>query len=535
MSGILSAIKATFTADTAPLKRGVDDSKKALKSVKSEGGKAINDLSNMIGVDMGKMSAQFSSFSKISTQLFTGFKSAASGTSALSAALKVLKMALISTGIGAIVVALGSLVAYLTQTQAGADKLSQAMSAFGAVLNVLVERFVAFGKGAASIIEGIFTGSWAKVKEGANSMADAFKGAMAEIKNEASAAYDLKRKLNELEQKEIDLSVSLAERRAKIAELITASKEEGRSTQESIKMQTKARELLKTVGEDEMGILKERAQLMEAMGSLSDPMRKDEKEIADAKIAVLEKERSLHNEIRSINADILTFKKQQAAADQAAFNELKKMYADKDKLMTALTPKGKEPVVVDSFKLAAMPLNELTEQEKEFEAHTQRVAEIAVGLEQSLATSMNAAAVSLAGGFADMIGQMATGNAGMEDFGNMILSTMGGIIQQLGTLILTAGIGMTKFAAMLSNPFTAAPAAIAAGALLIAVGSAIKGLASSGSSGSGSSVATAGGSGTIDTRRTGDGQQKVYGEFRIKGADLVAVVGKETTRKNTVS
>ena len=44
-------------------------------------------------------------------------KAAAVSTNLLSTAMKILKVALISTGIGAIVVALGSLVAYLTKTQ----------------------------------------------------------------------------------------------------------------------------------------------------------------------------------------------------------------------------------------------------------------------------------------------------------------------------------------------------------------------------------------------------------------------------------
>lgn len=51
-------------------------------------------------------------------------KAAAISSNLLSAGLKILKIALISTGIGAIVVALGSLVAYLTKTQKGTELLS---------------------------------------------------------------------------------------------------------------------------------------------------------------------------------------------------------------------------------------------------------------------------------------------------------------------------------------------------------------------------------------------------------------------------
>lgn len=59
-------------------------------------------------------------------------------TNALSGAMKLLRVALIGTGIGAIVVALGSLVAYLTTTQAGADKLSAVLQPLKAIFSAIV-------------------------------------------------------------------------------------------------------------------------------------------------------------------------------------------------------------------------------------------------------------------------------------------------------------------------------------------------------------------------------------------------------------
>lgn len=54
----------------------------------------------------------------VTANMFSGAQKAAAITSnLLSAALKVLKLALISTGIGTIVVLLGSLVAWLAKTQ----------------------------------------------------------------------------------------------------------------------------------------------------------------------------------------------------------------------------------------------------------------------------------------------------------------------------------------------------------------------------------------------------------------------------------
>lgn len=59
----------------------------------------------------------------------------------------ILKAAIISTGIGALIIALGSLIAYFTKTQAGIDKISKLMAYLGAGTNVLIDKFSAVGEG----------------------------------------------------------------------------------------------------------------------------------------------------------------------------------------------------------------------------------------------------------------------------------------------------------------------------------------------------------------------------------------------------
>lgn len=59
--------------------------------------------------------------------------------------LGLLKLALIATGLGLFVVVLGSVVAFLTKTQAGTDFLSRKMAALGAVVRVITNLFVDLG------------------------------------------------------------------------------------------------------------------------------------------------------------------------------------------------------------------------------------------------------------------------------------------------------------------------------------------------------------------------------------------------------
>ena len=93
----------------------------------------------------------------VTANMFSGAqKTAAITSNLLSTALKVLKLALISTGIGAIVVLLGSLVAWLAKTQKGTEFLSNVMSSFGAIIDVIIDRIAKFGGAIAKFFSGDF-------------------------------------------------------------------------------------------------------------------------------------------------------------------------------------------------------------------------------------------------------------------------------------------------------------------------------------------------------------------------------------------
>ncbi|MFI8379626.1 hypothetical protein [Leeuwenhoekiella sp. NPDC079379] len=131
-------------------------------------------------------------------------RASAVATALGSNALKLFRVALISTGIGAVVVALGSLVAFLTSTQSGINKINSVLipmktvfeSLFGLfqktgealfnafsnpkqtikelssfITNTLIKNFEGLG----NIIKGIFTFDYTSIKEGAKQIGDANK------------------------------------------------------------------------------------------------------------------------------------------------------------------------------------------------------------------------------------------------------------------------------------------------------------------------------------------------------------------------
>ena len=97
---------------------------KGTDKVSSDLSKVDNKTKDLSGsVDMAS-----ASLDKMTGGAVSAFKGIAGGIKKAVLGMKTFKGALISTGIGALVVAVGSLVAYFTQTQRGAEKLEVAMA-----------------------------------------------------------------------------------------------------------------------------------------------------------------------------------------------------------------------------------------------------------------------------------------------------------------------------------------------------------------------------------------------------------------------
>lgn len=147
--------------------------------------------------------------------------------------LKLLKVALLGTGIGVLIVALGSLVSWFTKTQKGVEAANKIMGALGATVNVLIDRVGKLG----NALVNLFTGNF---KQAGNDAKAIFAGIGDEIVNETKQAWKLAEVLNEIDKKEVMLSMSRAANRAEIEKLKKAADDQTLSTQERIKAAEKA-------------------------------------------------------------------------------------------------------------------------------------------------------------------------------------------------------------------------------------------------------------------------------------------------------
>ena len=106
-----------------------------------------------------------------------GLKSAVSG-------FKTLRGAVIATGIGALLIAITSLVSYFTRTERGAQKLRVIMAGLGAAVNAVLDVVTSLGEALTKLFSGDFSGAIESVKKG-------FAGIGDEIRNDVKAAIEL--------------------------------------------------------------------------------------------------------------------------------------------------------------------------------------------------------------------------------------------------------------------------------------------------------------------------------------------------------
>ncbi|MCB0455469.1 MAG: hypothetical protein KDC62_08780, partial [Aequorivita sp.] len=152
----------------------------------------------------------------------------AASTNYTNTALKLFKVALISTGIGAIVVLLGSLVAWFSKTQKGIDFVNKALAGLGAAFDVIIDRVAKIGGALIKFITGDFSGAFNDIK-------DAVTGVNQELVTEIALAYKLQEAMQKLEKQETLLDFRRAAANTRIKELNKLIEDTTKTTNERIK------------------------------------------------------------------------------------------------------------------------------------------------------------------------------------------------------------------------------------------------------------------------------------------------------------
>ena len=261
--------------------------------------KSAEDGVNNLSSGLSGVAAQAD---RLTGGLVSGFRNGVKGIKNAVTGMKSLKVAIAATGIGLLVIALASLVSFFTKTQRGADKLSQAMKGIGAVVDVLIDRVSSFGEGLFKILSGDFS-------EGVDILKASLSGIVDEMKEEGSAAVELEKAQQALEDRQIALIKVNAERRASIEELRLVAEDENKTNEERADALREAARLQNEIADDEIAIAKERARIIRERVALGESTREDLEEQANAEAEVIRLEGERSRRLRTLQTRLNAFTK----------------------------------------------------------------------------------------------------------------------------------------------------------------------------------------------------------------------------------
>lgn len=196
-------------------------------------------------------------------------------------ALRAFKIALASTGVGLIIVALGSLAALLTKTQKGIDFVNRIMAQLSTTINVIVDRLAVFGEGVVQLFQGEFS-----------TAVDTFRGSVAGLGDELARENEITRILErdkvKLRDRQRELNVEFAEGRARIEELRLAAEDESKSIGERRRALEESIRLEQEFGRRRVDLAEENLRIIATENALTTESQANLDRLADAEIALAE-------------------------------------------------------------------------------------------------------------------------------------------------------------------------------------------------------------------------------------------------------
>jgi|TARA_R100000479_G_C6393814_1_gene206276 chromosome segregation ATPase len=281
-----------------------------------------------------------------------------------------IRAGLISTGIGALLVAFGSLVTFFTKTQRGADKVKVALAGVSAAFNVIRDRISTVGEAISLVFSGKFS-------EAADKLKDSFKGIGDEIKEEIKVMTDLEKRQQALRDAEIQFTVQRAKTRKEIEKARLLAEDETKSQEERIEALQKALDLETQTTQRELELARERVRIQEEQMAISENLVEDEKKLADFRADVLAKEtkslrlqKRVKTEINELNREIEAeeeaarkkkeqeeeaARKKKEAADKKAAKEAEKLAKKQAKELLDIakaTEDAKKDLIEQGFAVA---------------------------------------------------------------------------------------------------------------------------------------------------------------------------------------
>lgn len=346
--------------DTKNADKGLDNIKKSAKGAGDEAKNAAGQFSIM-GVSINGLSTAFNKVKGVSKLMFSS-----------------IKMGIASTGIGLLVLAVGALVTYFTQTKKGAETLQVAFKAIGATISVLTDRISAIGGAIIKVFSGDFKGAAEDAKAAVSGLGE-------EIANETKAMIELTRTLQRVKDAERDFSKERAQTNQVIAEARLLAEDETASYEDRIAALKTANELEIATTEKAIALQKEKleatrteVELGESLAEDLDRLAAEEVKLIEMQTASFSKRKRLMTAEDTLKTEMETAqrqrdadeakRKEEIAANELAITKKKNAVLDELELLRAENAEEKELIALEQQQeKAALEIEALvaTEEQKQ--------------------------------------------------------------------------------------------------------------------------------------------------------------------------
>ena len=550
--------KAVFEADTRDLTRGSKQARKEMKDFGKTTDEVTKNIGDAFGVDLDKLNQLTNATKEWGRKLS---ESGNAGTAAFGKILQSIdatKVALAGLGIGAAISAFKLLTAEAEnfkntvaganiemQTAAYVSTYSQVLHDFNAQNGKSVAEFEsswkkALGRFKANFQQSVVNGltgnaSWKDILIGPvwgglvgnKDQRSQAKAAAEEAEAITGQMYDLTRQLSAK-------SVEWAKTEAQIAEYRRIAKDDSYSLSQQTAAIAQAEALINQRYDEEYQIRQEMATLQKNLSDLASDTLQDEQQMYALQKQADDVLRNKENLIKSIN------KEQKSITAQAnAEAEARRKAAEQLEKERAVMAQRAEQLA--GMKIGAGPTLStpgVTGPEMSILLHPKVDEKEIIDVSKELASLVEQGVTSVSESIGSLIGDLATGGDAWSNFANSAVSAFGDMAISVGKMAVSTGVATLGIKAALES--LNGYAAIAAGAALIALGTAVKtGMSNiaGGNYSASSSVASSGYS-----RSSGAGGYltsginiKVTGTLVGDGSQLKGVIDSENSRRNTVT
>ena len=283
------------------------------------------------------------SLDKLTGGAVSGFKGVSQSVKKAVRGFKNLRVAIIATGIGALVLGVVSLQKAFTASEEGQNRFAKLMTQIGVVTGNVVdilanlgESIFAAGKALFKLAKGDLKGAsaaWGELKENVSEVVDGVKNFGEETKNEIKLAGQLADARAKADKVERRLLVDRAEADRKRAELLEkAVDREQFSTEQRIEFLKEAGRIDQEITQQEIQASQLRLEAKQLENSLGKSTKEDLDEEAQLKANLIQLETARLSKQKEVTSQTIALLNEQRAAEKAIQDEKDAEQAERDAL-----------------------------------------------------------------------------------------------------------------------------------------------------------------------------------------------------------